>query len=79
MITAYKIGLCAHLNTLSLEEAMVRGGNKFVQFIQSKFIGITNAQQFCYEVLYWEPEIEDNAYSKVFVDLNHNDEPVGEW
>lgn len=79
MITEFKIKRCAYLNTPSLEEAFVRAGYKDTKFISNKFIGITNAGQFCYEVMYFEPEVDENAYTKVFIDLDHNDEPVGEW
>lgn len=79
MISAFKINRCANLSTLMLEDAMVRNGYRDARFIQNKFLGITNAGQFCYEVLYWEPEVQENAYTKVFIDLNHNDQPIGEW
>lgn len=79
MITEYKIKLCAYLNTLSLEEAFERAGYKGTKFLANKFLGITNGGQFAYEVMYWEPECQGNAYTKVFIDLDHNDEPVGEW
>ncbi len=77
MITEFKIKRCAYLNTLSLEEAFVRNGYKDTKFINNKFLGITNGGEFCYEVL-WNNEGEE-GYSKVFIDLDHNDEPVGEW
>ncbi len=77
MITEFKIKRCAYLNTLSLEEAFVRNGYKDTKFINNKFLGITNGGEFCYEVL-WDNEGEEGD-SKVFIDLDHNDEPVGEW
>ncbi len=79
MITEYKIKRCAYLNTLSLEEAFVRNGYKDTKFLQNKFLGITNGGQFCYEVMYFEEECEGNAYTKVFIDLDHNDMPIGDW
>ena len=45
----------------------------------SKFLGITNGGQFCYEILYYEPTVEGDAYTKVFVDLDCNDEPYAEY
>jgi len=77
MITEFKIKRCAYLNTLSLEQAFERNGYKQTKFISNRFLGITNGGEFCYEVL-WDNEGEE-GYSKVFIDLNINDEPVGEW
>ncbi len=79
MITEFKIKRCAYLNTVSLEEAFERNGYKNTRFLQNKFLGITNGGEFCYEVMYFDDECNENAYTKVFINLDHNDQPVGEW
>ena len=79
MITEFKIKRCAYLDTITLEGAMQRNGYKDAKFTQNKFLGITNAGQFCYEVMYFDDEQDSYCYTKVFVDLDHNDEPVGAW
>lgn len=78
MITAYKIARLAHLPTEQLERA-VRKNYPEDSFISSKFLGITNGGQFCYEVMYFDVDEEGNAYTKVFVDLNESEEPVAEY
>ena len=80
MITSFKIDKCMGLGTYALERAFARNGYSMTSFKDSKFLGITNAGQFCYEVLFFdEGGLEEDVFAKVFVDLNYNDEPVGEW
>ncbi len=78
MITAYKIKKCANLDTRELEKAL--------QFMypedtikESKFLGITNGKQFCYDVLYFDDNLGQDAHTKIFVDLDCNDEPYAEY
>ena len=80
MITAYKINLLGNLSTGALQKAFRRNEYTGVSFKESKFLGITNAGQFCYEVLFYdEGGLDEDVFAKVFVDLNTNDEPVAEW
>ena len=78
MITDYKIKRCMYLSTPELEKAL----NSMYpedRLISSKFLGITNGKQFCYEVLYFDDNLGENAYTKVFVDLDYNDVPYAEY
>jgi len=79
MITAFKINKCMGLDTRALERAMSRTGYKGVKFKDSNFLGITNGKQFCYEVLYFDDSIGEDAYTKVFVDLTAQDQVVAEY
>lgn len=80
MITAYKIDRCMGLNTKGLQKAFERNGYSMVSFKESRFLGITNGNQFCYEVLFYdEGGLEEDVFAKVFVDLDINDQPVAEW
>lgn len=78
MITEYKIRKLAYLDTHSLEKA-VQKNHPEDKFIQSKFLGITNGKQFCYEVLYFDTHFGENAYTKLFVDLDTSEEPVADY
>ena len=78
MITAYKIGKLAYLDTISVEQALRRNYPRD-QVISSKFLGITNGGQFAYEVLYFDDTEGENCYTKVFVDLNESELPVAEY
>jgi len=78
MITEYKIRKLAYLDTQSLEKAVQKNYPED-RFIQSKFLGITNGKQFCYEVLYFDLDMGENAYTKLFVDLDTSEEPVADY
>jgi hypothetical protein len=78
MITDYKIKKCMYLSTAQLEKAL-----NFMypedQVLQSKFLGITNGKQFCYEIGYNDEELGGLAFTKVFVDLDCNEEVYAEY
>ena len=78
MITDYKIKRCMYLDTRALERAIQYTHPKET-IKESKFLGITNGKKFCYEVLYFDNTIGGDAYTKVFVDLDFNDEPYAEF
>ena len=46
---------------------------------ESKFLGITNGGQFCYEIMYFDEEQDSYCYTKLFVDLDCNDEPYADY
>lgn len=78
MITDYKIKRCMYLDTPALQKALnyMYPEDKIKE---SKFLGITNGRQFCYEILFFDEETQQDAYTKVFVDLDFNDEPYAEY
>jgi len=80
MITEYKIRKLAYLDTQSLEAA-VQKNHPEDRFIQSKFLGITNGGQFCYQIGYQDPDLNGQGltYCKVFVDLDTHEEPVADF
>ena len=65
MITADKLTLLTNLPAVMLTTAIQSAGYKGDKFQTAKFLGMTNAGQFCYSVTY----IEDNEQhtTKVFV------------
>jgi hypothetical protein len=78
MITAYKIKKCAGLDTRELEQAL-----NFMHpedtIKDSKFLGITNSKRFAYEVLYFDNNLGEDAYTKIFVDLDFNEVPYADY
>lgn len=78
MITDYKIKKCMFLTLDQLQSAL---NFMYPQdtIKQHRFLGITNAKQFCYEVLYFDEHLGEDAYTKVFVDLDFNDVPYAEY
>ena len=67
MITADTLrrmtGLCADGLTTLIRQR----GYKKDKFKEAKFLGITNAGQYCYEVLYFDDQLGEDVYTKVFV------------
>jgi hypothetical protein len=61
MITADKLTLLINMPSAMLEQALGKQ-TKGVKFRERKFLGITNAHEFCYLVTDTE-----GAYSKVFL------------
>jgi len=48
--------------------ALIRqAGYKKDKFKECRFLGITNGGQYCYEVLYFDNTLEEDAYTKVFL------------
>jgi hypothetical protein len=78
MITAYKIKKCGNLDTRELEQALNFMHPKD-RIKDSKFLGITNGKQFAYEVLYFDTERGEDCYTKIFVDLDFNEEPYADY
>lgn len=77
MITADKIRKLAYLDTVGLEAAVQRNYPKD-RFVASQFLGITNGGEFCYSAT-WIDEGRDRCTTKVFVDLDTNEQPVGQY
>lgn len=67
MITAERIQQQAYLSTTDLER-LIQKNYPQDRFISSRFLGITNGGEFCYEATYWD-DIEGTVLpTKVFVD-----------
>jgi hypothetical protein len=78
MITADRIRKLSYLDTQQVEQA-VRKNYPKDSFVSTKFLGITNGGQFCYKVKYFDKEMGIEQTTKVFVDLDANEQPVGEY
>ena len=78
MITADKITKLAYLSTIQLEAAIQKNYPQD-RFTTSRFLGITNGGQFCYEVRYFDLIEGEDCFTKVFVDLDCRDQPVAEY
>ena len=73
MITDYKIKKCMYLSTSQLEKAL-----NFMypedRVLQSKFLGITNGGQLCYQAVF---QVEGGTDStKVFLTYVHDEDRV---
>jgi hypothetical protein len=42
-------------------------GYKDEAFKEAKFLGITNGGQYCYEVLYFDSQLGEDCFTKVFL------------
>ena len=69
MITPDKIEQYGKLTTEQLV-TMIRQHYPQDSFLSSKFLGITNGQEFCYSVTYTGLDYEQPVQTKVFVDVN---------
>lgn len=78
MITAYKINKLLGLDVRALERAIQKNYPED-KFLESRFLGITNAKQFCYEVLYFDNNLGENCFTKVFVDLDTTENPIADY
>lgn len=78
MITEYKIRKLAYLDTATLEEALQKNYPED-RILQSKFLGITNGRQFCYQILYYDDNYGEDRFTKVFVDLSPSEEPIADY
>jgi hypothetical protein len=68
MITAQELTRITTLTPGALTKMIREAGYKEDQFLAARFLGITNAGQFCYEVEYEDKhETERIARTKVFV------------
>jgi len=78
MITADKIRQLAYLDTVSLETALQKNYSKD-KVKSSKFLGITNGGQFCYQIQYFDEYHGVDTLGKVFVELDTNDQPIAQY
>lgn len=79
MITVDTLRQCAYLDTISLEE-LIRKNHPKDMVVESKFIGITNGGQFCYDILYPDDHSASGlARDKVFVWKNTDGQLVADY
>jgi hypothetical protein len=78
MITYYKIEKLMGLSSKALMRALAKNGHTDT-IKETKFLGITNGRQFCYEILYFDPKFGEDAYTKVFVDLDTDEQPIADF
>lgn len=67
MITAEKLQTLITFTPEALARALSVSGYKGVSFETAKFLGITNAGQFCYSVSYFDENLGGEAQDKVFL------------
>jgi hypothetical protein len=67
MITADTLrrmtGFCADGLTTLIRQRGYKGDS----FKEAEFLGITNGGQYCYKVLYFDTQLGEDCYTKVFV------------
>lgn len=78
MITADILRKCAWINTSTLESILRKSYPKDT-IIKSEFIGITNGNQFCYKIMYFDDIEGENRWSKAFVWQDNNGELVADY
>jgi hypothetical protein len=67
MITADTLKRMTGFDAGGLTALIHAQGYKQDKFKDSRFLGITNAGEYCYEVLYFDDNLGEDAYTKVFV------------
>ena len=70
MITADTLSRMTTFTAEGLTALIRQRGYKKDSFKEAKFLGITNGGQYCYEVLYFDNVLGEDAYTKVFVTHN---------
>ena len=78
MITYYKIDKLRALDPEAIMRALDKNGHSDI-IKETKFLGITNGRQFCYEVLYFDDKFGEDVFNKVFVDLDTDEQPIADW
>ena len=78
MITYYKIDKLRALDPVAIMRALAKNGHTDT-IKETKFLGITNGRQFCYEVLYFDNKFGEDTYTKVFVDLDTDEQPIADY
>ena len=72
MLTADKVKVLTSLDRSSLARILDRSGYSMCSFKSTEFVGITNAGQFCYKVVYFDDAGSgEDEVGKVFVNYDH--------
>jgi|LauGreDrversion4_2_1035121.scaffolds.fasta_scaffold184667_2 hypothetical protein len=80
MITAEKVSKLASLNKDQLEGALTNAGYSMLERpLQSKFVGITNSGDFCYQFSYKDSDTGLLTISKLFVNIDATGNIVAEY
>lgn len=82
MITAEKITKLGYLNTEQLDNALQAMGyltTMYDPIMESKFLGITNGGDFCYQFAYIDSDIKKLSTGKLFVSVNETGTVVAEF
>jgi hypothetical protein len=80
MITAEKVNKLASLSTDQIEGALTTAGySKSERVLQSKFVGITNGGDFCYQFTYKDNDSGLLSIGKLFVNINATGEIVADY
>ena len=75
MITADKLTLLTNMPAAMLTMGIQQAGYKQDRFTSAKFVGITNANEFCYSARFTDSEGED-CTTKVFVKYDPTEDQV---
>ena len=67
MITADTLRQMTGYTAEGLTALIHAQGYKKDKFKNAKFLGITNGGEYCYEVLYFDTDLGEDCYTKVFV------------
>jgi len=67
MITADRLQTLISFTPVALARGLAQSGYHGVSFKTAKFLGITNAGQFCYSVTYYDDMIGEEVTDKVFL------------
>ena len=70
MITADKLRLLTNMPAAMLTIGIQQAGYKRDKFTGAKFLGITNAGEFCYDATFVDQIEGDECNTKVFVKYN---------
>ena len=77
MITAEKLESLTTLGPKSLAKILDKSGYSMCSFQTAKFVGITNAGQFCYLATWFDESGTGNLEkSKVFITYDHSTETM---
>ena len=70
MITAEQLDTLTKFTPPALARALAVSGHKETSFKAARFLGITNAGQFCYRVEFHEEDPMGQSWTKVFLTYN---------
>lgn len=80
MITVDTLRKCSWLDSITLE-GLIRKSYPEDHVLTSEFVGITNGGQFCYQVGYQDPDLNEQGltYCKVFVGIDSAGQVTAEY
>lgn len=79
MITAETLRKCANLSSIHLEK-LIRKNYPKDMVIQSEFVGVTNASQFCYKISFPDDNSKTGlGQGKIFVWIDDNGNVIADY